>query len=50
MVNVCNNNFLRYRFQPRAQNANLLNVPGFPEYPNTAEGMMRPTRIPTTGC
>ena len=41
VVNVCNNNFHRYRFQPRAQFSNLLAVPGFPEYPNTAEGMMR---------
>jgi hypothetical protein len=32
---------LRYRFQPRAQDANLLEVEGLPAYPNTAEGMMQ---------
>ena len=41
VVNVCNNNFQRHRFQPRQRYSNLLAVPGFPEYPNTAEGMMR---------
>jgi len=41
IVNICNNNFHRYRFQPRAQNSNLPALAGFPEYPNTAEGMMR---------
>lgn len=40
VVNVCNNNFHRYKFQPRQQYSNLLAVDGFPEYPNTAEGMM----------
>jgi hypothetical protein len=40
VVNICNNNFHRYRYQPRPQNSNLLGVPGFPEYPDTAEGMM----------
>lgn len=41
VVNVCSNSFQRYRYQPRAQYSNLLGVKGFPEYPNTAEGMMR---------
>jgi hypothetical protein len=40
VVNVCNNNFHRYRYQPRAQDSNLLQVQGLPTYPNTAEGMM----------
>ena len=40
VVNICNNNFHRYRYQPRSQNSNLLDVPGFPDYPGTAEGMM----------
>jgi hypothetical protein len=40
VVNVCNNNFHRYRFQPRAQDSNPLGVEGLPVYPNTAEGMM----------
>ncbi len=41
VVNVCNNNFHRHKFQPRRQYSNLLNVPGFPEYPDTPEGMMQ---------
>lgn len=41
VVNLCNNNFHRYRFMPRRQYSNLLGIPGFPEYPNTAEGMMQ---------
>ncbi|MHC4807816.1 MAG: CehA/McbA family metallohydrolase, partial [Planctomycetota bacterium] len=41
VVNVCNNNFQRHRFQPRRRYSNLLAVEGFPEYPNTAEGMMQ---------
>lgn len=41
VVNVCNNNFQRHRFQPRKRYSNLLDVPGLPEYSNTAEGMMR---------
>lgn len=41
VVNVCNNNFQRHRFQPRRRYSNLLEVEGFPEYPNTAEGMMQ---------
>ncbi len=40
-VNVCNNNFHRHRFQPRSQYSNLLEVEGFPIYPDTDEGMMR---------
>jgi len=39
-VNVCNNNFHRYRFQPRGRYSNLLEVEGFPLYPDTDEGMM----------
>jgi hypothetical protein len=41
VVNICNNNFHRYRYQPRPQDSNLLEVPGLPIYPDTAEGMMR---------
>ncbi len=41
VVNVCNNNFHRYRYQPRKRYSNLLNVEGFPDYPNTPEGMIR---------
>lgn len=41
VVNVCNNNFHMHRFQPRSRYSNLLNVPGFPVYPDTPEGMMR---------
>jgi hypothetical protein len=41
VVNVCNNNFQRHRFQPRRLYSNLLEVKGFPLYPNTAEGMLR---------
>ncbi|MHC4700261.1 MAG: CehA/McbA family metallohydrolase [Planctomycetota bacterium] len=41
VVNVCNNNFQRHRFQPRRRYSNLLNVEGFPDYPETAEGMLR---------
>lgn len=40
VVNVCNNNFHRHRYQPRSQYSNMLNVEGLPTYPNTAEGMM----------
>ncbi len=40
-VNVCNNNFHRYRFQPRSRYSNLLEVEGFPIYPDTDEGMMK---------
>jgi len=40
-VNVCNNNFHMHRYQQRSRYSNLLNVPGFPAYPNTEEGMMR---------
>ena len=40
VVNVCNNNFHRHKYQPRRQYANLLNVKGFPEYPNTPQGML----------
>jgi len=40
-VNVCNNNFALHRFQPRSRYSNLLEVPGFPIYPNTDVGMMR---------
>jgi hypothetical protein len=41
VVNVCNNNFHRYKYQPRRRYSNLLNVDGFPDYPNTPEGMIR---------
>ncbi len=41
VVNVCNNNFHRHRFQPRSRYSNLLGVAGFPVYPDTPEGMMR---------
>ena len=41
VVNVCNNNFHRHKYQPRKRYSNLLNVDGFPEYPNTAIGMIR---------
>lgn len=41
VVNVCNNNFHMHRFQPRSFYSNLLNVKGFPVYPDTPEGMMR---------
>jgi hypothetical protein len=41
VVNVCNNNFQRHKFQPRRRYSNLLEVEGFPLYPNTAKGMMR---------
>jgi len=40
-VNVCNNNFHMHRFQPRRRYSNLLEVIGFPDYPETEEGMMR---------
>ncbi len=41
VVNVCNNNFHRHKFQPRKKYSNLLNVEGFPDYPDTPEDMMR---------
>ena len=41
IVNVCNNNFHRHKYQPRKRYSNLLDVEGFPEYPNTPEGMIR---------
>lgn len=41
VVNVCNNNFHRHRYQPRTQYSNLLDVEGFPIYPNTPAGMMQ---------
>ena len=40
-VNVCNNNFHMHRFQPRSRYSNLLDVEGFPIYPDTEVGMMR---------
>lgn len=40
-VNICNNNFHMHRFQPRRRYSNLLEVKGFPVYPNTDVGMMR---------
>ena len=41
VVNVCNNNFHRHKYQPRKRYSNLLNVHGFPEYPNTPKGMIQ---------
>jgi len=41
VINVCNNNFHRYNFQPRSQYSNLLNVEGFPVYRDTPAGMMQ---------
>jgi hypothetical protein len=41
VVNVCNNNFHRHKYQPRRQYSNLLNLDGFPDYSDTPEGMMR---------
>lgn len=40
-VGICNNQFHLNRFQPRAKYSNLLNVPGFPIYPETPEGMLQ---------
>jgi len=40
-VNVCNNNFHLHRFQPRSRYSNLLEVDGFPVYPDTEAGMMQ---------
>ncbi|WP_298869028.1 hypothetical protein, partial [uncultured Gimesia sp.] len=40
-VNICNNNFHMHRFQPRSQYSNLLNVPHFPTYADTEQGMLR---------
>ena len=40
-VNVCNNNFHLHKFQPRSRYSNLLEIDGFPVYPNTEEGMLR---------
>jgi hypothetical protein len=40
VVNICNNNFHRHKYQPRRRYSNLLDVDGFPEYPNTPEGMI----------
>lgn len=40
-VNVCNNNFHMHRFQPRKRYSNLLEVEGFPIYPDTELGMMQ---------
>jgi hypothetical protein len=41
VVNVCNNNFHRNKYQPRKRYSNLLNVAGFPDYPNKPEGMIQ---------
>jgi hypothetical protein len=40
-VNVCNNLFHLHRFLPRRRYSNLLNVEGFPDYPNTERGMLQ---------
>ena len=41
VVNLCNNNFAMHRFLPRGIYSNLLEVEGFPIYPDTPEGMLR---------
>ena len=41
VVNVCNNNFHLHQFQPRSRYSNLLQVEGFPVYPDTDRGMMQ---------
>jgi hypothetical protein len=41
VVNVCNNNFHLHQFQPRSRYSNLLQVEGFPVYPDTDLGMMQ---------
>jgi len=41
VVNVCNNNFHRHKYQPRKRYSNLLNVDEFPEYQNTPEEMIQ---------
>jgi len=41
VVNVCNNNFHRHKYQPRSRYSNLLGVEGFEQYPDTPEGMIR---------
>jgi hypothetical protein len=41
VVNVCNNNFHRHKFQPRSIYGNLLGISGFPVYADTPEGMMQ---------
>ena len=41
VVNLCNNNFAMHRFLPRSVYSNLLEVKGFPTYPDTPEGMLR---------
>lgn len=38
-VGVCNNVFEFHAFQTRSEYSNLLNVSGFPTYPNTFDGM-----------
>jgi hypothetical protein len=40
VININNNNFHRFKFQPRRIYSNLLQVPGFPEYPDTPDGML----------
>ncbi len=39
-VNLCNNNFHLHKYQPRSRYSNLLNVKGFPVYPDTEAGML----------
>lgn len=41
VVNICNNNFHLHRFQPRSHYSNLLQVPDFPVYEDTDQGMMQ---------
>jgi hypothetical protein len=39
-VNVGDNLFHRFKFMPRSRYSNLLEVPGLPSYPETADGML----------
>ncbi len=40
-INLCNNLFHLHRILPRRRYSNLLQVEGFPDYPNTDRGMLR---------
>jgi hypothetical protein len=40
VVNLCNNNFHPHWYQPRSRYSNLLDVEGFPVYPDTPQGML----------
>jgi hypothetical protein len=41
VVDLCSNFFLRHRFLPRKGYSNVLGVEGFPQYPETPEGMLQ---------